>query len=112
MVGHHLFPRGMVSVLGGALLITSVGCSEPLSTREKAALIGGGVGAGAGALIGGGEGAAIGGALGAGSGALVGDRLQDQERRQDAQELELRAQERELERQRREIERLEDRAGY
>jgi hypothetical protein len=43
MIGHNLFLHGMVGVLGGALLITSVGCSEPLSTREKAALIGGGL---------------------------------------------------------------------
>ena len=28
------------------------GCSEPLSTREKGALIGGGIGAGTGAIVG------------------------------------------------------------
>jgi hypothetical protein len=54
--------QGRIGVLGGAVLVTAIGCSTPLSTREKGALIGGGAGAGAGALIGGGVGAAIGGA--------------------------------------------------
>lgn len=68
-----------------ALLVLGA-CSEPLSNREKGALIGGGAGAGGGALIGGlaagapGTGAAIGGAAGAIGGALVGDERDRRER--------------------------------
>ena len=69
-------------ILAGA--VAAGGCSEPLSTREKAAGIGalGGaaVGAGVGAAVGHpGAGAAIGGALGLGTGAIVGDQMQRNE---------------------------------
>lgn len=62
----------------GAVLLTLGACSQPLSGREKGALLGGGAGAAGGALIGGitgapGTGALIGGAAGAAGGALVGD---------------------------------------
>jgi uncharacterized protein YcfJ len=56
-----------------------MGCSEPLSTREKGALLGGAGGAGIGAIAGGGKGAAIGGAAGALGGAVVGDQIQHRE---------------------------------
>jgi len=69
MLPYHRFQQGMIGVLGGVVLVTSLGCSTPLNKREKGALIGGGAGAGVGALIGGGTGAAIGGAL---EGAVVG----------------------------------------
>ncbi len=73
-----------ILVRGGTLLVIAAlfaSCSQPLSTREKGALAGGGIGAATGAIIGAavgnpGAGAAIGGALGAGAGALVGDQLQ------------------------------------
>lgn len=68
------------AILAGTLLLTTVGCSEPLSTREKGALIGGAGGAGIGALAGGGTGAAIGGAAGALGGAVVGDQIQRRDR--------------------------------
>jgi len=66
-----------------SLMLTLAACSQPLSRREKGALIGGGAGAAGGALIGGitgapGTGALIGGAAGAVGGGLVGD---EQERR-------------------------------
>ena len=80
MTTYSLFHQGTTRILGGLLLVTLMGCSTPLSTREKGALIGGGTGAGIGALLGGGTGAAIGGALGAGGGALVGDQMQKQDR--------------------------------
>jgi hypothetical protein len=76
MTKYHRFRQGIIGVAGGALLVTLVGCSTPLTTREKGVLIGGGVGVGTGALLGGGTGAVIGGALGAGGGLLVGDQLQ------------------------------------
>jgi uncharacterized protein YcfJ len=68
------------AILAGTLLLTSVGCSEPLTTREKGALLGGAGGAGIGALAGGGKGAAIGGAAGALGGAVVGDQVQQNRR--------------------------------
>jgi hypothetical protein len=80
MTKYSWFHQGMIGVLGGALLMTSVGCSTPLSKREKGALFGGGAGAGVGALIGGGTGAAIGGAAGALGGAVVGDQMQKRDR--------------------------------
>lgn len=74
-----LRPSGLLAV--GVLLAS---CSQPLSTREKGALAGGGLGAATGAIIGAatgnpGAGAAIGGALGAVGGGLVGDQLQQRE---------------------------------
>ena len=61
-----------------ALTFAVGACSQPLSHREKGALIGGGAGAAGGALVGAatgapGTGALIGGAAGAVGGALVGD---------------------------------------
>jgi uncharacterized protein YcfJ len=106
----------IIGILAGLLIIGLMGCSEPLTTREKGTLIGGGLGAGTGALIGSqvgnpGAGAAIGGALGAGAGALTGDQLQKQERRHSEQQYEIEQQRRELEHQRSELEDLERRHG-
>lgn len=67
MTKYGWFHQGIIGVLSSALLLTAVGCSTPLSKREK------------GALMGGGTGAATGGALGAGGGVLVGDQLQKQD---------------------------------
>ncbi|MBI3247649.1 MAG: hypothetical protein HYZ50_14185 [Deltaproteobacteria bacterium] len=80
MIAYSRFHQGIIGILGGVSLVTAMGCSTPLSKREKGALIGGGTGARVGALIGGGTGAAIGGALGAGGGVLIGDQLQKQDR--------------------------------
>jgi uncharacterized protein YcfJ len=99
-----------------AMAFALVGCSgEPLSTREKGTLLGGGLGAATGAIIGAavgspGAGAAIGGGLGAVSGALVGNELQNHEDREQQIDAQLQEQEREIERQRREIEKLEQMA--
>ncbi|MGE0684634.1 MAG: glycine zipper domain-containing protein [Candidatus Binatia bacterium] len=76
-----------VSVTMLTVAFTLGACSQPLSNREKGALIGGGAGAAGGALIGGitgapGTGALIGGAAGAAGGALVGDE-KDRRRRGD-----------------------------
>ncbi len=66
----------------GILISTTVGCSQPLSTREKGALGGAALGAGTGAIFGGGKGAAIGGAAGALGGAIIGDQMQRRENEQ------------------------------
>src|SRR5919108_3684088 len=84
-----------------ALMLISTGCSQPLSTREKGTLLGGGLGAATGAIIGAavgspGAGAAIGGALGAGTGALVSDQLQHRDVQAAQQRHELDRQEREI----------------
>src|ERR687883_675677 len=72
------------SILPLAVVVLLAGCSQPLSTREKGALAGGGIGAATGAIIGSavgspGAGAAIGGALGGVGGGLLGDQLQQRE---------------------------------
>jgi phage tail tape-measure protein len=100
--------------VGAALLVlmmTVVGCSASLSTREQGGLIGAGVGAGAGAIIGStvghaAAGALIGGPVGLIAGALIGDHLMGQERRRQDQSMQADQNERELERLRRENQRL------
>ena len=42
----------MSAAIGALFLLTIVGCSQPLSTREKSTLAGGGLGAATGAIIG------------------------------------------------------------
>ncbi len=83
------------------ILVFVVGCSQPLSTREKATLGGAGLGAATGAIIGAavgnpGAGAAIGGALGGVTGAVAGDRFQKRD-------TELAANQQQIEQQRQEI---------
>ena len=81
----------------------SIGCaSGGLSKREKGALGGGALGAGAGAIIGhqsghAGAGAAIGGALGVLGGAVVGDQMEAQDQRGTTHDEELARQRAELE---------------
>ncbi len=89
---------------GGALLVALAllsNCSQPLSTREKGALVGGGIGGAAGAIVGAavgnpGAGAAIGTALGVGAGALVGDRLQKRDQDLAAQQQQVEQQKQEI----------------
>jgi hypothetical protein len=81
---YHLV-MGATAIAG---MLTLGACSQPLSNREKGALIGGGAGAAGGALIGGltgapGTGALVGGAAGAAGGALVGDQKDKEERYYD-----------------------------
>lgn len=71
-----------ILALAGITLLAS--CAQPSTTREKGALVGGGLGAATGAIIGSvvgnpGAGAAIGGALGGVGGGLVGDQLQQRD---------------------------------
>jgi outer membrane lipoprotein SlyB len=99
---------GIVAVvLFGAL----VGCSEPLTTREKGAAIGTVGGAAVGGAIGAavghpGIGAGVGAGLGLGTGALIGDRVQALEKQQGSLDEQIRQNELELRRQREELEQL------
>jgi outer membrane lipoprotein SlyB len=94
-------------------LLLSIGgllaCSEPLTTRETGAVVGGVGGAAAGGIVGSavghpGAGAAIGGTLGLGAGALIGDRLQMMEQKQADLEKRIKDNDTELKRQRQELE--------
>jgi hypothetical protein len=77
----------MTRLLAVALAATFVvGCSTPLTTREKGALTGGAIGAGAGAIVGSqvghtGAGTLIGAGIGAVSGAVIGDAIQGAEQK-------------------------------
>jgi phage tail tape-measure protein len=96
--------------LAGTLMI--VGCAGgPLTTREKGAGIGTLGGAAAGGLIGAAvghpaAGALVGGGLGLGAGALIGDQMQGQENQNSRQDEEIRQNQRETNRQQNEIDRL------
>jgi uncharacterized protein YcfJ len=80
------------------LFITSRFSGPPLSTREKGALLGVGIGASTDAIIG----AAV-GALG---GALVGDHMQNQEVAHSQTRSQIQQQQSEIQRQPKEIEKL------
>jgi outer membrane protein OmpA-like peptidoglycan-associated protein len=91
-----------------------VSCAQPLTTREKGALTGVGLGAATGAIIGSatgspGAGAAIGGALGGVAGGLVGDQLQERERVAAEQQRTLEQQQQKLARNRELLEELKKR---
>ena len=108
--------RAAAIVLAAVIVLAAAGCAgEPLTTREKGTLLGGGLGAATGSIIGAavgspGAGAAIGGGLGAVTGALVGNELMNHEDREKQIEARLREQQCAIEEQRREIERLEQEA--
>src|SRR5712691_4757966 len=94
-----------------AILALVAGCSQPLTTREKGVLAGGGLGAATGAIIGAaagnpGAGAAIGGALGAVGGGLLGDQLQKREQVTTEQQQQIEQQRQELARNRELLEEL------
>lgn len=108
---NQLLTRGIVIV---AALTLATSCTQPLSTREKGALAGGGLGAATGAIIGSatgnpGAGAAIGGALGGVTGGLVGNQLQKQEHTAARQQQEIEKQQKELARNRELLEKLKRR---
>ena len=95
--------------LAGTALLAS--CAQPLSTREKGVLVGGGLGAATGAIIGSavgnpGAGAAIGGALGGVSGGLVGNQLQQRDQAATEQQQIIDQQQQELARNRELLEEL------
>lgn len=90
MLCHNRTRRGTLHpALLLVLALSVASCATPLSTREKGALAGGAIGAGAGAVIGSasghpGTGALIGAGVGAVSGALIGDAMQANEQQQAA----------------------------
>src|SRR5215470_10066923 len=93
------------SILPLAAVVLLASCSQPLSTREKGALAGGGIGAATGAIIGSavgnpGAGAAIGGALGGVGGGLIGDQLQKRDTVADENQRAIEQQRQELARNR------------
>ena len=102
-----------ICLLAVLMLVGAIGCSgQPLTTREKGTMLGGGLGAATGAIIGAaagapGAGAAIGGVLGAGGGYLIGNAMQNDEIRESHTNDRLAYQQREIERQRREISHLQ-----
>lgn len=79
--------RSMATALAIGMLFALVGCSgEPLSTREKGTLIGGGAGLVGGTVVGAavghpGAGAAIGGLGGAAAGYAIGNHEQNEQDR-------------------------------
>jgi hypothetical protein len=96
-------------IMAMVALVVVAGCSgEPLSTREKGTLIGGGVGAATGAIIGAavgapGAGAAIGGAIGGVGGFAVGNAMQNQENQQKQTQAQINSQQQQIQRQQHEI---------
>ena len=76
--------RTLTAMIAIFLIAGFLGCSQPLTTREKGAGLGALGGAGLGAIIGSatgnaGAGAGIGAAVGLLGGALIGDRMQKRE---------------------------------
>ena len=103
--------KNITTVLAIILALSFLGCSEPLTTREKGAAIGTFTGAGLGAIIGSatgnaGAGAGIGAAVGLIGGALIGDQLQAREKKDAATQQQIQAQQAEINRQQREINQL------
>ncbi|MBI3247604.1 MAG: OmpA family protein [Deltaproteobacteria bacterium] len=104
--------RSMSQGIALAAVLTFVaGCSQPMSTREKGVLVGGGIGAATGAIIGAaignpGAGAAIGGAVGALGGGVVGDQLQKRDVELGETQQQITQQQQEIARNRQLIEEL------
>jgi len=109
--------QGLAILTVSSLFVGILGCSTPLTTREKGTGIGALGGAAAGGIIGSAvrhpaAGALIGTALGAGAGALIGDQLQGHEQVQDDQQQQIERNRAELERQREDLDRLRQQREY
>ena len=92
-------------VLMSLLLFTLVSCSRPLTTREKATLVGGTIGAATGTAVGAtfgapGPGAAVGGAIGSTGGAWIGNSILAQNQERDVRQQQSQKQKAEQKRQR------------
>ena len=106
-----IMKRTVTVVLVISLATFVVGCSEPLTTREKGAGIGTLTGAGLGAIIGSatghaGAGAGIGAAVGLVGGALIGDQMQARQKQDQAVQQQLAAQQAQIEQQNKELQQL------
>lgn len=110
-----LIIKSPMILLAATLMVA--GCAGgPLTTREKGAGIGTLGGAAAGGLIGAAvghpaAGALIGGGLGLGAGALIGDQMQGQENQSSRQDEQIRQNQSETNRQQNEIDRLRRQQG-
>jgi outer membrane lipoprotein SlyB len=107
----ELAMKKISTVTGMILAVSFIGCSEPLTTREKGAVVGTVGGAGLGAIIGSatgnaGAGAGIGAAVGLLGGALIGDQMQARQQQDAEVQRQLQAQQAEIERQQRELNQL------
>src|ERR1700752_1226273 len=103
--------RTFTTILVISLATFFLGCSEPLTTREKGAGIGTLTGAGLGAIIGSatghaGAGAGIGAAVGLIGGALIGDQMQARQKQEADVQRQIAAQQAEIDRANREIQQL------
>jgi uncharacterized protein YcfJ len=103
--------KSMSTVSGIIFAVLLMGCSEPLTTREKGAAIGTVGGAGLGAIIGSatgnaGAGAGIGAAVGLLGGALIGDQMQARQNQDAETQRQIQTQQAEIERQQRELNQL------
>jgi uncharacterized protein YcfJ len=103
--------KNLSTVFGVILALLLIGCSEPLTTREKGAAIGTVGGAGLGAIIGSatgnaGAGAGIGAAVGLLGGALIGDQMQARQKQDAETQRQIQAQQAEIDRQQRELNQL------
>jgi uncharacterized protein YcfJ len=93
------------------LTLFFVGCSEPLTTREKGAVYGTVGGAALGGIIGAatgnaGAGAGIGAAVGLLGGAVIGDQMQARQKQDEEVQRQMAAQQAEIDRQQRELNQL------
>lgn len=91
------------SIISMVLLGGVLGCSEPLSTREKGAGVGAVTGSSLGAAIGSvsgytGTGGIVGAVIGLGAGAMIGDHFQAMEKKQSDLDEKLKQCELELQR--------------
>ena len=103
--------KSMSTVSGIIFAVLLMGCSEPLTTREKGAAIGTVGGAGLGAIIGSatgnaGAGAGISAAVGLLGGALIGDQMQARQKQDAETQRQIQAQQAEIDRQQRELNQL------
>src|SRR4030095_16010578 len=103
--------RSVTSVLAISLAMFFLGCSEPLTTREKGAGIATLTGDGLGAIIGSatgnaGAGAGIGAAVGLIGGALIGDQMQERQKQEQELQQQMAAQQAEIDRAEQELQQL------
>jgi outer membrane lipoprotein SlyB len=108
LIWHHLTCTIIAAIFLGTFFL---GCSEPLTTREKGAGIGTLAGASLGGVIGSatghaGAGAGIGAAIGLIGGALIGDQVQERQRQQQEMQQQIAEQQAAIDRAAEELQQL------